>query len=115
MNVPVHKKRKNVRGYDQSELIAREIARNIKKIKFEKVLKKVKNTKKQSLLKRKERANNVKNAYEIMNEQIICNKEIILFDDIYTSGATTNECARVLRENGAKKVTVFTLAVKTKR
>ena len=102
-NVPIHKKRKNERGYDQSELIAKEIAQNIKNLKFAKILIKVRNIEKQSLLDKKERANNIKNAYEIINEEIICNKKIILFDDVYTSGATTNECARMLKRKRSKR------------
>lgn len=85
MNVPIHKKRKNERGYDQSELIAREIARNVKKLKYVKVLKKVKNNPSQSLQSGEKRTDNVKNAYETINGQIIHNKRIILFDDVYTS------------------------------
>lgn len=84
-NVPIHKKRKNERGYDQSQLIAKELARNIKELRYVKALKKVKNTEKQSLLKEIKRKENAKNAYEIANEEIICNNKIILFDDIYTS------------------------------
>ncbi|MCI8519063.1 MAG: ComF family protein [Clostridia bacterium] len=85
INVPIHKKRKKQRGYDQSELIAREIARNIKGLKYVKVLKKIKNNPKQSLQSKEKRMENVKNAYELTNKQIIHNKRIILFDDVYTS------------------------------
>ena len=108
--VPVHKKRKAERGYDQSELIAREIAKNIKEIKYEKILKKIKNNVKQSSLNEKARRENVKNVYDIQNKEIIENKRIILFDDIYTTGSTVNECSRILKENGAEKILVLSLA-----
>ena len=110
MEVPIHKKRKMQRGYDQSELIAKEIAKTIEKLKYLKALKKVKNNSKQSSLKKLNRIENVKNAYEITKKEIICNKRIILFDDIYTTGATVNECAKVLKENHAKEILVLTLA-----
>ena len=108
--VPIHKKRKNERGYNQSELIAREIAKSIPELQYKKILKKIKNNQRQSELKKEERQENVKNVYEIQNRQIIENKKIVLFDDIYTTGSTVNECSRVLKENGAKEVLVLTLA-----
>ncbi len=108
--VPIHKKRIIERGYNQSELITKEIAKNIKQIKYIKALKKIKNNERQSELKKEERNQNVKNVYEIQNKQIIENKKVILFDDIYTTGSTANECAKVLKQNGAKEILVLTLA-----
>ena len=108
--IPIHRKRKNERGYNQSALIAREIAKNINEIKYVNAIKKTKNNPRQSSLDRKERIENVKNAYEIANKEIICNKRIILFDDIYTTGATANECSKVLKQNGAKYILVLSLA-----
>ena len=108
--VPIHKKRKNQRGYNQSELIAKEIARNVQGLEYKKVLKKIKNNIEQSSLNRNERLENVKNVYEIQNKEIIFNKKVILFDDIYTTGNTVNECSRILKINGAKEILVFSLA-----
>ena len=108
--VPIHKKRKSKRGYDQSELISKEIAKNLKKLKYIKTLKKIKNNPRQSLLNKKDRINNVKNVYETINKEIIKDKKIILFDDIYTTGSTANECSRILKENGAKEILVLSLA-----
>jgi len=108
--VPIHKKRKQRRGYNQSELIAREVAKNIDEIKYKNVIKKTKNNQRQSSLDKQNRLENVKNAYEIANKEIICNKKIILFDDIYTTGATANECSKVLKQNGAKYILVLSLA-----
>ena len=108
--VPIHKKRENERGYNQSELIAKELARKIPNIEYKNLLTKVKNTPKQSSLSMLERIENVKNVYEIQNRQIIDNKKIVLFDDIYTTGNTANECSRILKENNAKEVLVLSLA-----
>lgn len=83
--VPVHKKRKAKRGYDQSVLIARELSRNLDGPKFEVALEKVKNTNAQSLLNAKARLNNVKNVYKAINKETIYGKRVILFDDVFTS------------------------------
>lgn len=108
--VPIHKKRKHDRGYNQSELIAKELAKNIPNTIYKNILKKTINNQRQSELKKEERLENVKNVYQIQNRQIIENKRIVLFDDIYTTGSTVNECSRVLKENGAKEILVLTLA-----
>ena len=108
--VPIHKKRKNERGYNQSELIAKEIAKNVKEINYQNPLKKTKNNERQSELKKDERKQNVKNVYEIQKAQIIQDNRIILFDDIYTTGSTADECAKILKENNARDILVLTLA-----
>ena len=109
--VPIHKKRRKQRGYNQSELIAKEIAYNIKNLRYENsVLEKVKNVKPQSLLRKKQREQNVKNVYKIVKKEKIKDKKIILFDDIYTTGSTANECCKILKQNGAKEILVLTIA-----
>ena len=109
--VPIHNKRKKERGYNQSELIARDIASKIGEIKFDnKIIKKKINNKKQSSLTKNERRCNVENVYEIINQEKIINKKIVLFDDIYTTGCTVNEISKLLKNNGAREVLVFTIA-----
>lgn len=114
--VPLHKKKKRARGYNQTELIAKEIANNIPNLKLEtNILIKTKNTEVQSLLTRNQRRENIKNAFEInvgtgFHTRPIEGKKIILFDDIYTTGATANECRRVLKNAGAKEILVLTIA-----
>ncbi len=108
--VPISKLRNRERGYNQSELIATKISK-LGLIKFEKkLLVKIKNNKPQSSLDKSQRAENVKNVYKVQNEQKIKGKRILIFDDIYTTGATTNECAKVLKQSGAKTVGVLTIA-----
>jgi len=108
--VPIHRLRKNERGYNQSTLIAKEISKYIKELEYRRLLLKNKNNSHQSLLKKEERLDNVKNVYVMQKEQTIKNKRIILFDDIYTTGNTANECSRILKENNAKEILVLTLA-----
>ena len=56
------------------------------------------------------REENVKNVYKIQNMDKIINKKILIVDDIFTTGATLNECSKILKQAGAKKVDVFTIA-----
>lgn len=109
--VPIHKKKFNSRGYNQSELIAKELANKMNSLKLEtKVLIKVKNNMAQSTLNKEDRILNVKNAYEVINKQIIKDKRVLLLDDIYTTGNTVNECSKVLKYNGAKEIGILTIA-----
>ena len=108
--VPIHYNRKLERGYNQSALIAKQIAKYLG-IKYEdKVLYKKINNKPQSTKNKEERKQNVIGVYDIKNEYKILNKKILLLDDIYTTGSTVNECSRILKKNGAKKVDIITIA-----
>ena len=108
--VPISKARKRERGYNQSELVVRKIS-ELGLIHFEPhILEKVKNNKPQSSLNKKQRVENVKNVYKIQNRQRINEKKVLLFDDIYTTGATANECAKVLKQAGSKNVGIITIA-----
>ena len=71
---------------------------------------KIKNNKPQSTLNKKQRKQNVKNVYKLENKGKIENKNIVLFDDIYTTGNTANEIAKILKQNGANKILVLTIA-----
>ena len=108
--VPIHRKRYKERGYNQTELIAVKIAKKLG-ISFEKnVLIKEINNKPQSELTKKEREQNIKNVYRVQNEQKIKNKAILVIDDIYTTGNTLNECSKMLKQEGASEIAVFTIA-----
>lgn len=103
--VPISKVRNRQRGYNQSELIVRNIAKQNKNIKIAtNVLYKIKDTIAQSSLNKEQRTYNLKNAYEIRNSKIISNKKVLLFDDIYTTGSTVEECAKVIKKAGAYEV-----------
>ena len=108
--VPVHKTRKKSRGYNQSELIAKELAKRLNLKFYSDVLIKINNNKVQSKLNKKERMKNVKNVYKIINKQRINNKNIIILDDIYTTGATINECIKELIKADVNKIGVLILA-----
>lgn len=109
--IPIHKKRKRQRGYNQSELIAKVIVDEIKNIKLQtNILKKDKNIAPQSTLRKKDREKNIKDVYGIINSEKIKNKKILLLDDIFTTGSTANECSKVLVEAGCKEIGIITIA-----
>lgn len=108
--VPIHKTRMRKRGYNQSELIAKELAKKLNIGYNKKVLIKVMKNKPQSILNKKERKENTENVYKIINIEKIYNKRILIFDDIYTTGATINACIKELKKAKVKKIGVLTLA-----
>ena len=103
-------KRKLERGYNQSEILAKEISKYFTSKFITNVLYKFKKSKVQSTLKLDERRKNVLGTYLIKNSDKIKGKTILLVDDIYTTGATASECAKMLKTNGARKVIVVTIA-----
>lgn len=101
---PVSFQRKFRRGYDQTQLLAKALSRELK-IPLIKTMRKVRHTKKQSLIKdASERKANISGAYRIRNPKLVSGKQILLLDDILTTGATASECARILLTAGAKNV-----------
>lgn len=111
LSVPLYKKNARQRGYNQSELISRKIAKTTGIVLERNNLIKARETQKQSTLNKIEREKNVKNAFQVKNGDKIKNRKIILFDDIYTTGSTANECSKILKEEGAKEIAVMTLAI----
>ena len=105
--VPMFKKRERQRGFNQAELIAKKLGRMTGKdvLPF---LKKVKDTKSQTELDKAERMINVRGVFR--TKELSSFNNILLVDDVWTSGATMKECARVLKRSGVKKVFGFTLA-----
>lgn len=108
--VPVHKKRLHERGFNQAELIARLIGDRYKISVFSNLLNKSVNTSPQVTLSREERSKNVRGVFAVTDCSCVRMGTILLIDDVYTTGATVNECARVLRRAKAKEVYVLTLA-----
>ncbi len=108
--IPISSSRKRERGYNQSEILARKISK-MAGIPIEmQVLKKEKHNQPQSSLKKVQRRENVKNVYKVQNELKIQDKKILLLDDIYTTGSTANECARILKIANCQMVGILTIA-----
>ncbi|MBR3720457.1 MAG: ComF family protein [Clostridia bacterium] len=112
ISVPIHRKRMKQRGYNQSELIAKDVAWNCNKTYLKKVLLKKDNILAQSSIEDKlDRIKNIKDAFYVgQNIDLIKGKKVAIFDDVFTTGATVNECAKVLKHNGADSVGIFTIA-----
>ena len=101
--VPIHKKRLKKRGFNQSEILAKELSA-LTNIPVLNALIRIKNTKSQTKLTKKERAENIKEAFVCPEPKEIKKKAIILIDDVCTTGATLEECAKVLKKAGAREV-----------
>ena len=108
--VPISPIRKLIRGYDQDELLARVIARELE-LPCVQLLKKVRHNRPQSGISGYARRRaNVLGVFRAENPERICGKRILLVDDILTTGATVSECARVLLTAGAEEVNCAVVA-----
>lgn len=107
--IPLHKKRFAERGYNQSELIAKRISEHIHVPVKTDYVRRVRETKRQSLLDRISKMTNIKDAFEC--DADLTGKKILLFDDIYTTGSTIQACASALEKAGAKMICAMTLAI----
>ncbi len=112
--VPVHKSRLRARGYNQSKLLAEKLADLIKKPYCDTLVKTVK-TRNLTGMGRVQRAETIKGSFGLEMSADIRGKRILLVDDVLTTGATANECARVLAGGGAAEVGVITFASREER
>jgi ComF family protein len=108
--VPLHPKRLRWRGFNQSVLLARQVSRAYRLPMDPFALVRDKPTLAQTQLSEEERRKNVRGAFSVHSLESVQGKAILLVDDVYTSGATVNECSRVLLRARAKEVYVLTLA-----
>lgn len=112
--VPMHKNALKIRKYNQSELLARQCA-EILKIPYADTLNKIKENKAQHGIKGKERAKNVKGVYKAVDKEYIKGKNILIIDDIITTGNTLGECARILDKAECKNICCATICAVTYR
>jgi ComF family protein len=111
--VPLHRSKRRERGYNQSDYISSGLEQILKLEVINKCLKRVRYTKTQTKLTREERKENVSNAFKL-NEKFtgrLNGKNIVLVDDVITTGATILECARILKENGCGKILTCSIAL----
>ena len=108
-SVPLSKKRRRVRGFNQAELLAGDIATRLA-LPYEPTLVRLKDTDPQTkTVSRENRRTNMEGAFAHTDTDI-AGKNILLIDDIYTTGATMRECATVLRQAGARQIWGLTFA-----
>jgi len=108
--VPLHTKRLRQRGFNQAFILCKKIFPEWKHKIDPQVLVRHRWIRPQTSLSGIERRRNVKNAFKVNKPEKIKNKKILLVDDVFTTGATVNECARVLLGSQASEVVVFTFA-----
>jgi ComF family protein len=115
--VPLFRAKEQERGYNQAELIANAALVELKKSRplcklraAHNILRRVRDTESQFSLTPSGRRRNLRGAFAVNRGDLLVNRGILLVDDIYTTGATARECARVLRKAGARKVWVATVA-----
>lgn len=101
--VPLYIKRKNRRGFNQSELLARHISKQLS-LSGGDALARNRDTVPQVSLKKNQRTTNISGAFACVDRELVCNKNVILVDDVVTTGATLEECGKILKENGARKI-----------
>ncbi len=107
--VPLHPKRLQERGYNQSELLAKALSQQMG-IPWKNCLQRVRNTPHQTGMNRAQRLQNLDGAFALRRGYDVAGKRIILVDDVFTTGTTMRQCAKVLHQHGAVQVLGATLA-----
>lgn len=109
--IPISKQREKNRGYNQSYIISKEISKIIQVPIVNNILVKTKDTVPQSSLDKKGREKNTKGVYKVIDTTKLTNKKILLVDDIYTTGNTVNECAKMLTQKGILRTNIGVLTI----
>lgn len=109
--VPLYHLKKAERGYNQSDFIAKGISKNLKIPYSNEAVKRERYTESQTKLNHKEREENVSGAFKVKRKKNIEGKNLLLVDDVITTGSTIRECGKVLLDNGAKLVYACSVAI----
>ena len=107
--VPLHRLREQERGFNQAAFLARRVGRRVGVPVADRALRRVRQTPPQSG-DADDRRRNVRGAFAVPRPAQVAARHVLLIDDVLTTGATANECARTLRRAGARRVGIFTLA-----
>lgn len=107
--VPIHKKRLKKRKYNQANILAKNLAKNNNVCFSNTLLERIKHTPHQTGVSKNKRLRQLKDSFKADSKKVK-NKDIILIDDVFTTGTTANLCAKELKEKGARSVHVITLA-----
>lgn len=109
--VPLHPIKKAERGYNQSDYIAKGLKRKLNRPINTNSIKRKKFTESQTSMNLAEREENIYGAFKVVNSKSVRDKNILLVDDVITTGATISECGRVLIEAGVKKIYAASIAI----
>ena len=112
--VPSDKERIKQRGFDHLKLICKYLKKE-KNIEIIETLEKIKNTKMQHFLKRKDRAKNLKGAFKLKNKEILKDKKLLIIDDIVTTGETLKEINNILKKSNIKNIKYLCICGPKKR
>lgn len=108
--VPLHKRRQRWRGFNQSALLA-DVMAEVTGCPVQALLKRHRHTQTQTHLNRSQRKRNIRGAFSMASPgKLNPDLRYVLVDDVFTTGATLNECARVMRRNGARSIDIATIA-----
>ena len=108
--VPLHKNKKRARGYNQSAMVAKGMAEVMKIMHSDALVERITATHTQTKKNRTERWENVNDAFHVPNQNLIAGKRILIVDDVITTGATIEACAKVLLEAGASEISIACVA-----
>ncbi len=108
--VPLHHIRRRERGFNQSAILARELGRRLGRAVVPRAVHRIRPTITQTHLTAKQRLSNVKNAFQSVRRKRLAGQRVLLVDDVMTTGATVNACAKALKKGGASSVHVITVA-----
>jgi ComF family protein len=113
--VPLHAAKLRQRGFNQSELIARAALKSpalsgLQMSLETTILQRTRATSSQTGLTRHQRRENIRGAFKVLRPAEVAGRDLLLVDDVFTTGTTVSECARVLRQAGAQRVLVATVA-----
>lgn len=108
--VPLYPKRRRKRGYNQAEILAVEIGRILGITVAKKMVERVQNTRPQKMLDNRKRKQNLERAFVVRTASLKL-KSVLVIDDIYTTGATIDAVARVLKDVGVQKVYFLTISI----
>jgi len=109
--VPLSKKRRLERGFNQAEVLAKILAKQTCiKLDEKSLVRKIHTPMHRAAMDNKAREMSVKNAFEVKRPKFIEGERILLIDDVFTSGATASNCAKTLKDKSAKSVNVLTIA-----
>jgi competence protein ComFC len=109
--VPLHRLKKSERGYNQSFYISKGVNSILKLVSDNKCIKRIKYTETQTSMNIKEREKNITGAFTIRNEKNISGKNILIIDDVITSGNTVSEVGKTLKGKGARNIYAASLAI----
>jgi competence protein ComFC len=109
VSVPLHSSRQNWRGFNQSALLGKLLAQKIG-LKYAEALVKTRATKPQMSLKGWDRQQNIKGAFSLDSKFLTLDSNVLLIDDVWTTGSTLKECCYILKRSGAKKIWALTVA-----